>query len=275
MKHLLSRLQDRFFCRRSETIRAELAAEKFEQRAPAPQNAIDIFRGRWASDLSDVIAGVDSGPARHFGADLRPAFAFRHIAPDVAARGARILELGPLEGGHTYQFEQLGAGEIIAVEANVEAYLKCLIVKELAGLERAKFLLGDLVEYLRQDKTRYDLIFCCGVLYHIADPVELIGLMAAHSDLISIWSHYHTANSRPAALPESVTRDGETYTYFRLPNVGQRQGRYWGGNKQTASFLSRDDLFRACRRYGYVNEDIHAEEFDNPGGPCINVTFWR
>jgi hypothetical protein len=29
----------------------------------------------------------------------------------------------------------------------------------------AKFLLGDFVEYLKQDATRYDLIFCSGVLY--------------------------------------------------------------------------------------------------------------
>src|SRR5664280_1000806 len=149
-----------------EPIRAELSAKKFELRTPAPQNAIDIFSHRWASDLADVVPGVQSGQARHFGADPRPAFAFNHIKPDVVARGARILELGPLEGGHTYQFERLGAAEIIAVEANVEAYLKCLIVKELAGLKRARFLLGDVIQYLLKDTSRYDLIFCCGVLYH-------------------------------------------------------------------------------------------------------------
>src|SRR5262245_30352526 len=103
-------------------IRAELAAEKFEHRAPAPQNAIDIFWNRWASDLADVVPGVSSGPTRHFGADPRPVFAFNHVKRDAIARGVRILELGPLEGGHTYQFERLGATEIIAVEANVEAY---------------------------------------------------------------------------------------------------------------------------------------------------------
>ena len=62
--------------------------------------------------------------------------------------GFRILELGPLEGAHTYQLEKLGAAEIVAIEANKEAFLKCLIIKELAQLERARFLLGDFVTYL-------------------------------------------------------------------------------------------------------------------------------
>ncbi len=35
-----------------------------------------------------------------------------------------ILELGPLEGAHTYQLR------ILAIEANAEAFLKCLVVKE-------------------------------------------------------------------------------------------------------------------------------------------------
>jgi hypothetical protein len=53
-----------------------------------------------------------------------------------------LLELGPLEGAHTYQLEKLGAKSILAIEANVEAFLKCLITKEITGLQVAKFMLG-------------------------------------------------------------------------------------------------------------------------------------
>ena len=45
-----------------------------------------------------------------------------------------VLELGPLEGGHSYMFEQLGAKEITAIEANSRAFLKCLIIEELLNL---------------------------------------------------------------------------------------------------------------------------------------------
>src|SRR5262249_39779369 len=77
---------------------------KFEQRAPRPQNDIDIFAGHWASDLSDIVPVVVSGSAKHFSADLRPAFAMKTLAGNSSGRALRVLELGPLEGGHTYQF---------------------------------------------------------------------------------------------------------------------------------------------------------------------------
>ena len=47
--------------------------------------------------------------------------------------GKTVLELGPLEGAHTYQLHQRGAN-IVAVEASKQAYLKCLITKEIVGL---------------------------------------------------------------------------------------------------------------------------------------------
>ncbi len=52
--------------------------------------------------------------------------------------GMHVLELGPLEAGHTYLLSQAGARTITAVEANPRAYLKCLIIKELLKLERAQ-----------------------------------------------------------------------------------------------------------------------------------------
>src|SRR5262249_319493 len=168
---------------------------KFEQRAPRPQNDIDIFAGHWASDLSDIVPDVVSGPAKHFSVDLRPAFAMKTLAGNLSGRALRVLELGPLEGGHTYQFEKMGVTEIIAVESNVEAFIKCLIVKNLAGLQKARFLFGDFVSYLKEDTSRYDFIFCCGVLYHMQDPLELIELMAARTDRIFVWTHYFTEES--------------------------------------------------------------------------------
>ena len=56
-----------------------------------------------------------------------------------------ILELGPLEGGHSYMLDRAGAAQVVAIEGNARAYLKCLIVKELLGLPRVQFLCGDSV----------------------------------------------------------------------------------------------------------------------------------
>jgi hypothetical protein len=43
--------------------------------------------------------------------------------------GKRILELGPLEGGHTCMLSRAGAASITSIESNTAAFLKCLIVQ--------------------------------------------------------------------------------------------------------------------------------------------------
>lgn len=174
---------------------------KFELRRPTPQTALDLFQGRWASDLSEVLPGVTSGATGHFKSDSRPTFILKHFAASGGTlNGMSVLDIGPLEGGHTYQLEQLGAAHIVAIEANSEAFLKCLIVKNALGMNRTEFLLGDILEYLRDTDRNFDLIFCSGVLYHMEDPVELIRLISRHTSRVFLWTHYYTEESRPGGL---------------------------------------------------------------------------
>jgi len=197
------------------------------------------------------------------------------LAGAHAGRKLRVLELGPLEAAHTYQLEKMGIDEIIAVEANVEAFLKCLIVKNLLGLKNAKFLLGDFIEFLKADDSRYDFIFCSGVIYHMEDPLSLIKLMAARTDCIFVWTHYFTSESRPGLSQITIKHGDETYIYHRLENKNRDSGTFWGGNKPTASFMSREDIVRAFRQHGFVNFTLHEENLNHPGGPCFSMSIWR
>ena len=91
------------------------------------------------------------------------------MAVDVlgSIEGFRILELGP-RGQHSYQLERLGAASVLAIEASPDLFLKCLITKEILDL-KARFLLGDFVQYLESTADEFDLIFVSGVLYHMTD----------------------------------------------------------------------------------------------------------
>ena len=120
----------------------KVTARKFARQEPSPQLTIDIFKGSWATDLSDIVPNVISGSTRLFH-DPRTRFPLVHFAsPRGDLANQRVLELGPLEGAHTYQLERLGA-EVTSIESNTEAYLKGLIVRELCGIRRAKLLYGD------------------------------------------------------------------------------------------------------------------------------------
>ena len=76
---------------------------------PDAANAIDIFAGRWASDLATINPDWRSGGTQEFGRDDRPAPAARYLGVAERFDGMSVLELGPLEGIHAYQLAQLGA----------------------------------------------------------------------------------------------------------------------------------------------------------------------
>ena len=147
------------------------------RKIPSAQNAVDIFEGEWSSKFPDEF-GERAGDASLF-ADERIKIGVEKLG---GIGGQRVRELGPLEAGQTYMLEQLGAAEIVAIEANSHTYLKCLITKELTCLRKARFLLGDFVEYLRHTCETFDLILASGVLYHMSNPVELISLISRRAD---------------------------------------------------------------------------------------------
>jgi hypothetical protein len=255
-------------------VQSVLRFEKFTQRAPTPQNAVDIFRDRWASDISEIVPGIHSGPTGHFAGDPRPEFLLKNFASAQGnLAGMRILELGPLEGAHTFQLERLGADEVVAIEANAEAYLKCLVVKEILELKKARFLYGDFLEYLREDSAKWSIIFCCGVLYHMIDPIALIELMSQHTDRVFVWTHYVTNESQSRYI--SVTKGGEQFRYYSHVYSGRDSGTFWGGVQDKSFWMSRDDILRAFKMYGFVNVDVHHEEPDHQNGPCFSISLWK
>lgn len=113
---------------------------------PRAQKQLDLFAGAWTSTVPVPGESTTSGPRADLFDDERLGWA---LAQAGSIHGKRVLELGPLEGGHTFMLERAGAGEIVAIEALVPAFMRCLIVKNLLGL-RARFLLGDFVEFLRE-----------------------------------------------------------------------------------------------------------------------------
>jgi SAM-dependent methyltransferase len=203
------------------------------------------------------------------------ALAAKHLGRGSRFDGISVLELGPLEAAHTYQLDQLGAARILAIESNVEAYLKCLIMKEAFGIARATFMLGDFGLYLRDTAERFDMVFCCGVLYHMEDPLALIRDIARVSDKCFVWTHYFDANrtGERVAVPASV--GGLSTTYYRAEYPDREQGSFWGGNKPVASWMSRADIIAAFRHFGFDTVDVIAEERGAQHGASITFAARR
>jgi hypothetical protein len=241
--------------------------------APSPQNALDAFKGEWMSAAPPSLPGLVAGKMPLF-ADQRVAWAVDRLG---GVEGQRVLELGPLEGGHSYMMQEYGAREVVAIEGNQRCFLKCLVMKELTGMHRVRFVLGNFVEYLRTTSERFDLCLASGVLYHMAQPVELLHLVAGVADRAYIWTHYYDAGivRRSASAPHfsganqvsfgSFSCTAQRYEYYS----GSRVARYAGGLLSHSHWLTREDLLRCLAHVGYTKIDLAFEDPDHVHGPCL------
>lgn len=150
---------------------------------PDNQNVIDIFKGEWSSRIPDNFNLTTEPGTDGLFEDERVTWA-EEILGSFA--DWNILELGPLEGGHSYMFQDRDANKITSIEANTSAFLKCLCIKEVLKLDRVEFKLGDFMPFLRKDDATYDMVFASGILYHMEEPIELLKLISKVSDKVFI-----------------------------------------------------------------------------------------
>jgi hypothetical protein len=266
-----------------------MADKKFELRQPSPQTAVDIFAGKWASDLSKVCSVVGTGHMDLFVADERPKLAAGALGnKDGRLDGMRILEIGPLEAAHSYQLERLGAASVVGIETNVDAFLKCLIVKEILGLKNTHFIFGDVTEFLSKSDERFDMVFCSGILYHMRDPVALIKAICNVTDKSFVYTHYYNdecGNSEGPRTKRHVNVSGFHLDYYELeysshknPIAGQvkrEDDTFWGGNTEVRAWMTLGDIV-ACFKYFGLNEVTILRDWPNtPVGANANLAASR
>ena len=247
---------------------------------PSPQNALDIFKGEWSSSLPRSFSVLQAGKIPLF-EDNRILWSVEQVGGAGKIRGKKIIELGPLEAGHTYMMETLGADSITAIESNTRAYLKCLIIKELLGLKRSQFLCGDFVEYLRTNPGKFDICLASGVLYHMVNPAELIFLISEVSDVVFMWTHYYSPEmfqTCPHLSPKfssgvSSEYQGFKHTLYRqeYENVLLTDASFCGGNTSFSNWMNREDICLCLQYFGFQDIAISFEVPDHHHGSCFCV----
>ncbi len=251
--------------------------DKYITSAPHPQNMLDIFKGEWLSRLSEPFADLQAGAIPLF-QDHRIDIGMRNFG---GVANKTVLELGPLEGGHTYMLEQMGASSILAIEANTHAYMRCLIVKELYALQKSSFLCGDFIEYLRHSQTTFDICIASGVLYHMSNPVELIALIAKTCESVLIWTHYYDYEilagipSLLAHFRSTIPIEYEGFTctlYCQQYDEALTSNCFCGGTKTYSHWMRREDILRCLHHFGFGDIDIFLENAQHQHGPSFTLT---
>lgn len=250
--------------------------DQYRTELPSSQVSVDIFKGEWSSKFPNEY-GVEAGHAQLFEDDRI------HWLLDQLHQlsGYHILELGPLEGGHTYMLDRSNAASIISIEANTRAYLKCLVAKEICSIQKATFLCGDFRTYLEREQTHFDLIIASGVLYHMENPVKLIADMARRSKRIFIWTHYFVDSILYQKFPGKFDTDNVIdeieYDGFKCKLHKQHyQGAlgwagFCGGMKSYSYWMEREVILNCLRHFQFTDIQIYGETQEHPNGPCFTL----
>ena len=249
--------------------------ENIVNRMPSRQNAVDVFAGAWLNRIPNPDGGFfTSGELPLFTDDHRVRWAAEVFGDSLGGlKGKKILELGPMEGHHTWQLERMG-GEVIAIEGNANCYLKCLVIKEVLDM-KAKFFAGDFLQYLELPGMSFDLVMASGVLYHMVNPIELISLISARTDNVFIWTHYwEEGASGDGWSAERVGFGGyECIGYRRYYGTGDHGlPGYMGGQGAWSVWLPRDSIFEALSHFGLGEITLHAVDHQSKEGPSMSFS---
>jgi hypothetical protein len=247
--------------------------DRYESGLPCPQNEIDIFSGSWSCELPAEAGAASGGWAKTF-VDPKITWFFDKIG---GVRGATGFELGPLEAGHSWMAQSNGVKSLISVEANRNSFLKCLIVKNIMGMNEVQFKLGDSIKYLESRDESFDFILASGILYHLKDPLSALELILSKTKSLLVWTHYFDKKlieKKPAQRVKTKPLDPLVYNgkSYEIASYGYQEAVEWsgfcGGLSSEVVWLERSLYLDVCKAKGFETE-IFQEEPDHPHGPAF------
>ncbi|MEL6217565.1 MAG: class I SAM-dependent methyltransferase [Pseudomonadota bacterium] len=253
--------------------------DRYVEGPPSSQNAVDALPG-WCTALPKETGAVAG--ALTLTQDNRIIWMLEALG---SIDGWHILELGPLDGGHTAMLHGAGAGRIDAVEANKLAFLRCLVSKNLLGLDRATFHLGDVTQGLGSADKQFDLIVASGILYHLSDPGALLTALAARTNRLFIWTHVYDTAAMPKHDPRHSAFTGagtevehqglRMRLHVRRYHGSEQDPRFCGGPRDAHVWMERADLLELLRRLGFDRIRIAHDDPGAPGGPALSILAER
>ena len=255
--------------------------DQYVKTIPEKQTILDIFSNEWSSAMptgSQLTTTPGSIPLFE---DSRIEWARQTLG---GFDDLNILELGPLEGGHSYMLEKFGSKSIVAIEANTRAFLKCLCIKQIFDLQKVEFRLGDFMAYLDNSSQQFDVIIASGVLYHMLEPIRLIELISKTAPKVFFWTHYYDAaiiRDNPILehkFSDPVEAEHGGYQY-QMATLSYKDALDWagfcGGPKPTTHWLTRESILGALSHFGFSQVEISFDTPDHINGPAFGVCAWR
>jgi len=203
------------------------------------------------------IDGYDYGGAISAAGDARIEQFFR-FAPNPAT----ILELGALEGAHTFMLaERPGVQRVLALEGREANLRKARFVQELLKAKNAEFAQANLEQARLAEFGTFDVVFCSGLLYHLPEPWKLIEQFPAVAPAVFIWTQY---------AAEEEAKDIGRGLRGKIHVEGGPEEPL-SGMSATSIWLTLASLCELLRASGYKQIDIVHDDPNHANGPAVTI----
>jgi hypothetical protein len=179
-----------------------------------------------------------------------------------------ILELGSLEGGHTFRLAE--RAKVLGLEGRQKNIDKALYMQKLLGIRNIDFRLTNLEEDDLSSYGQFDAVMCCGILYHMPRPWLLLKQISHITNKVFIWTHYaEEANSEfegyPGCwYPEKRYRGSRIFNKSN-PLSGLSAKSYW---------LTMDALVSILKSFGFSIIDV-IELTESEAGKSVTLAAQR
>ena len=208
------------------------------------------LRGPWVTRFT-----IDG---RTYGGEFDPAGdarirLFHESFPDAR----RVLELGSLEGGHTFQLASRAA-EVVAVESRPGNLRRARYVQRLLGVRNVTWVRADVETFELSRLGRFDATLCSGVLYHLPEPTRLLGQLPRLARGTLIWTH--------VGRSAEDAHDGLVGEWFdevgtRNPTSGMSARSFWPTLDSLLGRLEQD----------WARVDVIGRNDAHPDGPSATI----
>ena len=249
------------------------------------QRVADRIRARWDAPDDDLRAAIRAeewtghnipitatestlGPLSELIGDNRRTIAIKSLVRRWFDRDLSVLDLGALEGGLSFEMAREG-WNATGVEGRADNFRKASLIAAYYDLPNLRFVQKDVKELAPASDGVFDVILCCGLLYHLDEPVahlrQLESLLATDG-LLFLDTHVapdeHAARyaTHEASLSEPVTFEDGGHEYdgrwWSEPSEGDLRERMWSAISNARSmWLSRRSLIRALYHSGF--HEVH------------------